>query len=59
MKDRDIDTIIGPPTRGLSTYRNSVQRALREPAAADDDATDSSAAALLTTDPAWAHHGRP
>jgi hypothetical protein len=39
MKDRDIDTIIGPPTRGLSTYRTSVQRALREPAAADDDAT--------------------
>lgn len=39
MKDRDINTIIGPPTRGLSTYRNSVQRAPREPVAADNDAT--------------------
>ena len=60
MKDRDIDTIIGPPRRGLSTYRNSIQRALRQTATTDDDSVTagSGAAALVTTDPTWAHHGR-
>jgi uncharacterized protein YbjT (DUF2867 family) len=54
MKDRDVDTVISPPPDGLTTYRGSVRRALREPAA---DA-DSGAAALQSTDPSWAHHGR-
>lgn len=54
MKDRDVDTVISPPPHGLTTYRGSVRRALRDPAA---DA-DSDAAALQGTDPSWAHHGR-
>jgi uncharacterized protein YbjT (DUF2867 family) len=54
MKDRDVDTVISPPPHGLTTYRGSVRRALRDPAA---DA-DSGAAALQSTDPSWAHHGR-
>lgn len=60
MKDRDIDTIIGPPPRGLSTYRSSIQQALgRNPAIEDNaDTAGSDAAALMTTDPEWAHHGR-
>lgn len=51
MKDRDIDTIIGPPPLGLSTYRNSIQQALRQPPAIDDNSVTADASALLTTDP--------
>ncbi|MEU0495884.1 NAD(P)H-binding protein [Mycobacterium sp. NPDC006124] len=60
MKDRDIDTIIAPPPRGLSTYRTSIRRALRQPGTTDDGALAArpDAATLLTTDPSWAHHGR-
>ena len=54
MKDRDIDTVISPPPRGLSTYRHSIQHALQHPPVA----AEPDAAALLSTDPAWAHHGR-
>ena len=54
MKDRDVDTVISPPSHGLTTYRGSVRRALRDPAA---DA-ETGAAALQSTDPSWAHHGR-
>lgn len=60
MKDRDIDTIIGPPPRGLRTYRNSIQHALCQPPTTEDNAVIAGvdAAVLLTTDPTWAHHGR-
>lgn len=61
MKDRDIDNVIGPPPHGLSTYRGSIQQALRHPPTThhlDTPSADSDAAALLSTDPIWAHHGR-
>lgn len=58
MKDRDIDTVISPPPDGLTTYRESVRKALRVPSDADASVVSADAAQLLDTDPSWAHHGR-
>jgi uncharacterized protein YbjT (DUF2867 family) len=59
MKDRDIDTVIAPPSHGLRTYRSSIRNALASaPSNHSDRPADSDAAALLSTDPTWAHHGR-
>ncbi|BBY28186.1 NAD(P)H-binding protein [Mycolicibacterium sediminis] len=56
MGDRDVDTVIAPPAKGLTTYRNAVARALEQPYSDDSGVqpTDPSAAELMPSDPEWA-----
>ena len=60
MNDHDIDTVIAPPSGGLTPYRRSVALALKQVATVEVDEERSDAAGLcapaesLLSDPAWA-----